>query len=138
MEPVAGTGRSKGMNAGETAMSLHRQGMDIRHTAGILAKLLQEVFLIVRLMLDRRVPLWVKFIPVLTVLYILSPIDLSPDPILGLGQLDDMLTLLIGLNLFLALCPREVVEQLRRGSKQDVAPDSEAEVIDTTYRVLDN
>lgn len=119
-------------------MSLHRQGVDIRHTAGLLTNLLRELFLIARLMLDRRVPLWVKIIPLLTVLYILSPIDLSPDPILGLGQLDDTLTLLIGLNLFMALCPREVVEQLRRGVKRESTPDPEAEVIDTTYRVLDD
>lgn len=112
--------------------------MGIRHTATLLTKLLQELSLIVRLMFDRRVPLWVKFIPLLTVLYILSPIDLSPDPILGLGQLDDTLTLLIGLNLFLALCPHEVVEQLRRGTKRERVPDSKAEVIDTTYRVLDD
>ncbi|MGC8877911.1 MAG: YkvA family protein [Anaerolineae bacterium] len=119
-------------------MSLPGQGMEIRHTADLLTKLLREIFLIARLMLDRRVPLWVKLIPVLTALYILSPIDLSPDPILGLGQLDDTLTLLIGLNLFLALCPREVVDQLRRGAKREGTPDSEAEVIDTTYRVLDD
>ncbi|MGQ9500631.1 MAG: YkvA family protein [Anaerolineae bacterium] len=119
-------------------MSLHRQGTDIRHMAGLLTNLLREILLIARLMFDRRVPLWVKLIPLLTVLYILSPIDLSPDPILGLGQLDDTLTLLIGLNLFLALCPREVVEQLRREAKRESTPDAEAEVIDTTYRVLDD
>ncbi|MCS7259860.1 MAG: DUF1232 domain-containing protein [Anaerolineae bacterium] len=119
-------------------MALHKQGMGIHHTVALLTRLLREIFLIVRLMFDHRVPLWVKFIPLLTVLYILSPIDLSPDPILGLGQLDDTLTLLIALNLFLALCPREVVEQLRHGFKRKNAPDSEAEVIDTTYRVLDD
>jgi uncharacterized membrane protein YkvA (DUF1232 family) len=112
--------------------------MGIQHRAALFTRLLQELFLIIRLMFDRRVPLWVKLVPLLTVLYILSPIDLSPDPILGLGQLDDTLALLIGLNLFLALCPREVVEQLRRGTKRESTPDSEAEVIDTTYRVLDD
>jgi uncharacterized membrane protein YkvA (DUF1232 family) len=112
--------------------------MGVHHKAALLTRLLQEIFLIIRLLFDCRVPLWMKFIPLLTVLYILSPIDISPDPIFGLGQLDDTLALLVGLNLFLALCPREVVEQLRRGTKRESTPDSEAEVIDTTYRVLDD
>jgi len=113
--------------------------MGIHHTAGLLARLVQEILLTVRLMFDRRVPLWVKLVPVLTVLYVLSPVDLAPDPILGLGQLDDAMTLLIGLSLFQALCPREVIQQLRYGSTtDDSASDHEAEVVDTTYRVLDD
>lgn len=50
-------------------------------------------------------------IPLATLLYILSPIDLLPDPILGLGQLDDLAALILGVKLFIEMCPREIVRE---------------------------
>lgn len=44
-----------------------------------------------RLLRDPRVPSWPKLlVPALTVLYVLSPIDLLPDFLPVLGQLDDI------------------------------------------------
>ena len=45
--------------------------------------------LILRLMLDRRVPIWSKLIIPGGLVYILSPIDFIPDIIPILGWLDD-------------------------------------------------
>jgi hypothetical protein len=55
------------------------------------------------------VPGWTKLIPVGAVLYILLPVDIVPDVFLGLGQLDDLGVLLLGLRAFIAVCPRAAV-----------------------------
>ena len=59
-------------------------------------------------MWDRRVPIWIKLIPVLAVIYVLSPIDIIPDVLVGFGQLDDLGILLIGLQVFLNLIPKDI------------------------------
>jgi uncharacterized membrane protein YkvA (DUF1232 family) len=113
-------------------------GPSINQTAGLITTIAREGRLILRLLAHRQVPIYTKLIPVATVLYILSPIDLTPDPILGLGQLDDVAIFLIGLNLFVELCPRDVVARLRREMTAPPKPDDEADVVDATYRVLDD
>jgi len=52
-----------------------------------------------------------KLIPPAVLLYLLSPIDLFPDAVLGLGQLDDIAVLMLGIKLFIELCPSEVVRE---------------------------
>lgn len=64
-----------------------------------------------RLLLDRRVPLWTKLVPPAALAYVLFPLDLIPDVALGLGQLDDMAVLLIGVKLFIELAPPDVVRE---------------------------
>jgi len=65
------------------------------------------------LFLDGRVPYWTKVIPVLTVLYIFSPLDVIPDFFLAIGQIDDFLILTMGLQLFERLAPPDVVAEHR-------------------------
>jgi uncharacterized membrane protein YkvA (DUF1232 family) len=43
--------------------------------------------------------------------YLILPVDLLPDVFQGLGRLDDLVVLLLGLRLFLRLCPPEVVQE---------------------------
>jgi len=95
---------------------------------GLMAYLWKHARLIWELFKDGRVPIWLKVgIPALVVLYILFPIDLSPDLFPLLGQLDDLTILLLAMKLFVDLCPPEVVEEhLRRLSS-----------IPGTYRVLE-
>ena len=64
-----------------------------------------------RLFWDQRVPLWTKLIPPAALAYLLFPIDLIPDVALGLGQLDDVAVLLIGVKLFIELAPPDVVRE---------------------------
>ena len=63
-----------------------------------------------RLMRDPMVPTWLKLLALGTVAYILMPVDLLPDWILGLGQLDDLTLFLLSLKLLIDLSPRQVVE----------------------------
>ena len=64
-----------------------------------------------RLFTDRRVSLVPKIVLVLGVAYLLVPTDLLPDLLLPLGLLDDTAVLILAAKGFMALCPREVVEE---------------------------
>ncbi len=60
---------------------------------------------------DRRIPLAVRAIPVVLALYLAMPLDIVPDFIPVLGQLDDIAIVAIGVALLLRLAPRNVVEE---------------------------
>ena len=86
-----------------------------------LRLLVGHLRLALRLFREPRVPALVKAVPVLAGLYLVSPIDLVPDFIPGLGQLDDLGIILAALELFVRLCPsgaqvfhREAIAQRRR------------------------
>ena len=71
---------------------------------GLLARLFQNLRLLLSLMRDflkgryRDVSVKSIVIFVLTLAYIISPIDLIPDYIIGLGQIDD--AVILGLSLY--------------------------------------
>jgi uncharacterized membrane protein YkvA (DUF1232 family) len=62
---------------------------------------------------DPRVPWYAKVIIAATVGYALSPIDLIPDFIPVLGQLDDLIIVPIGISLALKMIPEEVLDEYR-------------------------
>jgi uncharacterized membrane protein YkvA (DUF1232 family) len=64
-----------------------------------------------RLFFDERVPVWAKLIPPAALAYVVLPIDIIPDVALGLGQLDDIAVLLIGVKLFIEVAPQDVVRE---------------------------
>jgi uncharacterized membrane protein YkvA (DUF1232 family) len=61
------------------------------------------------LVFDRRVPWWVRGLPVIVVLYIASPIDLLPGIFL-----DDVAFALLALVVIVRLTPREVIAEIIR------------------------
>lgn len=74
-------------------------------------KMWAEIKLVWQLLADGRVPIYLKIIPVLVGLYLLSPIDLIPGFLPIIGQLDDFGLLLVGLSTFIRLTPAEVIEE---------------------------
>jgi len=92
----------------------------------VLPQLWRSARLTVRLLRDSRVPMMAKLVFYATVAYMLSPFDLVPDWIPVLGQADDLVAIMAGLNLFLRACPRWVVDeheadlngQLDKGTKE--------------------
>lgn len=88
------------------------------------------------LMQDGRVPLWMKSVVPLSLIYLISPLDFIPDVFLGFGQLDDLGVILLGMALFVKLCPPNIVEfyqnQLEYGPDHD-----EGEAVDAAYHVMD-
>ncbi len=109
--------------------------------AGALAEIIKNAKLVWRLMMDPRIPVWLKAIPPATLLYLLFPIDVLPDPLLGLGQLDDIAVILLGVKLFIELCPQEIVRQHLRqmssipGSYRVVGEEPSAS-IEVPYRIV--
>lgn len=108
-----------------------------------MAEWVRSFRLVWRLLNDPRVsPLTKLIIPGLVLLYLFFPLDLAPDPIPLLGQLDDLAVLLIALRAFIAFCPPEVVRQHQMGLETEAyharAEDAQGEVVDATYRVLED
>jgi uncharacterized membrane protein YkvA (DUF1232 family) len=98
----------------------------------MLRALWHQIWLTLRLMRDSRVPLWVKGIPVAALVYVLSPIDLLPDVIVGLGQLDDLGLMLAAMRLMESFTPEYIVSEYR----QRIKDRSQADVVNApSYRV---
>jgi uncharacterized membrane protein YkvA (DUF1232 family) len=76
-----------------------------------LKKLYFEFRLTLRLLRDRRVPLWSKVIPVAAFAYVLMPFDIIPDFILVIGQLDDLTILYAAFRFFRQFSPPHVVDE---------------------------
>jgi uncharacterized membrane protein YkvA (DUF1232 family) len=77
---------------------------------GVLKNIVLQSRLILRLLGDRRVSFWTKLIPFGTLIYLVSPIDIIMG-IPGVAALDDAAILWFGSNLFVELCPPDVVKQ---------------------------
>ena len=71
-----------------------------------------------QLMFNKDVAIGLKAIPIIALLYLLSPIDIIPDPILGLGQLDDIGIIILLLQLFLMLVPNKIKNQQKTTAKK--------------------
>jgi len=106
---------------------------------GALAQTVRQLRLVWRLLTDARVPLFPKLVLLAAAIYVISPIDLVPDVILGLGQMDDVAIAFLAIALFIELCPRAIVEEHRaaiaRESGEPVKR-SDEEVIDGAFRVV--
>ena len=79
----------------------------------IIQGIIDEAWLTWRLLMDKRVPMWMKAVALLPLVYVLSPIDIIPDFILGLGQLDDIGIVLVGMRFFQSLVPDDIVAEHR-------------------------
>jgi uncharacterized membrane protein YkvA (DUF1232 family) len=74
-------------------------------------ELVQQAKLAYNLIMDPRVHPVTKLIPLAALGYILLPIDIAPDVIPLLGQLDDAAVLVFGLRMFFEFAPPGVVEE---------------------------
>ena len=104
----------------------------------VLTNLFNQLRLVWLLFRDSQVPFLTKLVLPLSLLYLVSPIDILPDFIIGLGQLDDLGVLLLAMSLFVRLCPPRLVDhyrnQLEYGDQEGY--DDKDETVDTTYRIV--
>jgi uncharacterized membrane protein YkvA (DUF1232 family) len=120
-------------------MTKQGSASNLSERAGVLASIIKNARLVWRLLRDPDVPTSLKIIPPATLLYLLFPIDFIPDLALGLGQLDDIAIILLGVKLFIELCPQEIVRRHLRemnsvsGSYRVVDEDPSQEPSATTY-----
>lgn len=82
-----------------------------RRLVAVLRHLPSFLRLFWRLFKDPRVGIGPKLLIFGLVAYFLSPVDLLPDVLAGLGHLDDLLLTFVGLKAFVSLCPPEVVRE---------------------------
>lgn len=99
--------------------------------------------LVWRLIRDRRGSVFTKIIPLLALIYLISPYDFVGDRIPVLGQFDDLIVITVLLLLFIAASPAHVVADLTIGKKlRDLQNrkngDSEGKTVDTEIRYIDD
>jgi uncharacterized membrane protein YkvA (DUF1232 family) len=106
--------------------------------SGFFQDLVMRIKLVLRLMSDRRVNFFLKLLPIASLVYLVSPVDLVPGLALPIiGALDDAAVLWIGLSLFMSLCPDEVVQEhlnalqnVIPGTWQETSEESESEIVE--------
>ena len=117
-------------------------GTTTQSKVGLLTEILRNGQLAWRTPGRPRVSLALKLvIPAIMGTYLLWPVDLLPDFIPALGQLDDLAVLALGVRLFIELCPKNLVQEYRdslAGKAAPRQPDSDqGETVDAEYRVIE-
>ena len=95
--------------------------------------------LIMRLMLDGRVPFRLKLLLPAAIVYVIMPFDIVPDFFLLPGRIDDLIVLVGAGLMFLLMAPREVLTEHSTGQQptEGRRAQNDGEVIDGEYRRLD-
>jgi len=87
-----------------------RRDIVVSSGGGVWRDLVMRLKLIVRLMGDNRVNPFLKLLPIGSLIYLISPIDLIAG-IPGVSALDDMAIVSLGAYLFIEFCPPDVVQE---------------------------
>jgi uncharacterized membrane protein YkvA (DUF1232 family) len=99
-------------------------------TGSGLRDLMMRLKLIVRLMGDNRVSPFLKLLPIASLVYLVSPVDLVMG-IPGVSALDDMAIVSLGAYMFIEFCPPDVVQEHMRQLTSNIrTPGEDVEVVD--------
>lgn len=98
---------------------------------GVLAKLYDRLRLVIKLVQDPQVPGLLKLIPFLPLLYVIFPMDFIPDLIPGLGQMDDIGAIILGLEMFIRMVPQHLVSKYDGNASTQTNANN---VVDGEYR----
>ena len=96
-----------------------RAPKDMGEVVDLIRRLPMYIRLVWALIRDGRVPAQQKLILVGIGAYLFFPIDLIPDFVPVLGQLDDLAVVLLGLDLFIRSAPPDIVEEHLAKISQD-------------------
>ena len=87
-----------------------------------------------RMMLNSQIPFKYKLLPILAVLYVVSPFDFLPDFIPMIGWADDLIVLILAIFAFIGLSPKNI---MRDASKDDQPQKNKSsKIFDGNYRVI--
>ncbi len=99
----------------------------------------KSLFALGPLLRDPKIPFWAKAaIPALAAVYVISPIDLIPDFILGVGQIDDIGVILLAATASAAFLQRFFASQEAQPEPARVRtdePQNGSEIYEANYRV---
>jgi len=84
----------------------------------LIRTVVSHVRLSFRLLREPRVPLVRKAVLAFVALYFISPLDIIPDVLPFIGEMDDFAVGLLGLQFFVQLCPPDVVAYHREAIAQ--------------------
>lgn len=93
----------------------------IRHWKEQVKKLKRETYALYYACQDSRIPWYARLLAGCVIAYVLSPIDLIPDFIPVLGQLDDLLLVPLGIFLLIKLIPKDVMDESRQKAESAIA-----------------
>ena len=96
-----------------------RAPKDMGEVVDLIRRLPTYIRLVWALLRDGRVPAQQKLILAGIGAYLFFPIDLIPDFVPVLGQLDDLAVVLLGLDLFIRSAPPDIVEEHLAKISQD-------------------
>ncbi|HLH23988.1 MAG TPA: DUF1232 domain-containing protein [Chloroflexota bacterium] len=109
--------------------------------AGGLWALFRRGRLAYRLLRDERVPTMAKLVLPAALLYVVSPLNLIPNLIPIVGEVDDIGILVLGVLAFIKLCPRHLVVEheaaLDGQPVADAGPIPRDEPVNARYRWVD-
>jgi uncharacterized membrane protein YkvA (DUF1232 family) len=81
----------------------------VQRDAGFWREAWNQAQLVWLLLKDPDVPIYLKLLPLAAVAYVIFPVDIAPDMIPLLGQIDDISAVLLGAKLFIEMSPQDVV-----------------------------
>jgi uncharacterized membrane protein YkvA (DUF1232 family) len=103
----------------------------------MLQPIIDQFRLTWRLLRDPRVPVWTKGIPLVTLIYVLSPLDFLTDFLPLVGLVDDFAIVAAGLRFFESAAPDYVVAEHRAAldwanANAEAAQRREEDVVEST------
>ena len=120
---------------------LHRLAFPLIFFLGprILPGVIRYARLIWRLIWDKRVPLVLRALVPLAIVYAISPLDLIRDRIPIVGRFDDLIVLGLALLLLTKLAPQHVLDEYRGVPKAPDRPEDEdpSKVVDGSSKLMD-
>ncbi|MGE5378851.1 MAG: YkvA family protein [Bacteroidota bacterium] len=117
-------------------MATNRRSV-VQQKGGMLQELIKQAKLVGRLIGDRRVNGLLKLIPIASIIYLISPVDLIPGAVVPvIGALDDAAVVWIGTTLFIELCPPDIVQEHRDALNGISSADGE--IIDAETRDMNS
>ena len=100
----------------------------IKYRTGVFVRIANYLKLFWRLLNDQKVSLFLKLIPLIASMYVISPMDRFVPVV------DDLVILFLGIYLFVELCPenivnahRQAIEGVLEGNARDAQDDEEVD-----------
>ena len=105
-----------------------------------LPHILRFLRLVWRLSFDKRVPVLLRALLPVAIIYAVSPFDLVPDRVPILGRFDDLIFIAFALLLLVKLSPKEVVDEHNGVTPPSNRPEDKDpnNVVDGSGRIIDD
>jgi len=97
-------------------------------SGGFFNDLMIKIRLTIKLVQDSRIDMLVKAIPILCLIYLVVPVDLL------IGPFDDAVVLYFGMDFFISLCPRDIVDEYLLEIRGNAEPQKPEDIIDADFK----